>query len=191
MFQYCTDPSGQEIRYFRALQGHPGRNPIDLSLQDNVLIPNNFFEYIYHIRCAINLHSTNSGIDTGRTQFEQRQTVFFTALNLLNKEHKDPCEIDLNTPRLAWYKQKVEKTSRHGVSGSIYKLLNRKDSSSIKQDRTQSSFTTHSQLIVSKSCQDGNWRSHLREVKASPRPPKKSSLKDDWMKEIGFRSCWK
>ena len=35
-FQYCTDPSGQEIRYLRALQGHSGRNPIDPSLQDNV-----------------------------------------------------------------------------------------------------------------------------------------------------------
>ena len=45
-FQYCTDPSGQDIIYLRALQGHSGRNPIDPSLQDNVLIPNNFFEYI-------------------------------------------------------------------------------------------------------------------------------------------------
>ena len=34
-FQYCTDPSGQEILYLRALQGHSGRNPIDPSLQDN------------------------------------------------------------------------------------------------------------------------------------------------------------
>ena len=45
-FQYCTDPSGQEILYLRALQGHSGRNPIDPTLQDCVLIPNNFFEYI-------------------------------------------------------------------------------------------------------------------------------------------------
>ena len=51
-FQYCTDPSGQEILYLRALQGHSGRNPIDPSPQDNVLIPNSFFEYIYHIGCA-------------------------------------------------------------------------------------------------------------------------------------------
>ena len=39
--QYCTDPSGQEILYLRALQGHSGLNPID-PLQDNVLIPNDF-----------------------------------------------------------------------------------------------------------------------------------------------------
>ena len=63
IFQYCTDPSGHEILYLRALQGHSGRNPIDPTLQDNVLIPNNFFEYIYHIGCAVSLQSiTNSGL---------------------------------------------------------------------------------------------------------------------------------
>ena len=30
----------------RALQGHSGRNLIDPSLQDNVFIPNDFFEYM-------------------------------------------------------------------------------------------------------------------------------------------------
>ena len=66
IFQYCIDPSGQEILFLRAAQGHSGRNPIDPALQDNVLIPNNFFEYIYHIGCAINLHSiTNSGLIPG------------------------------------------------------------------------------------------------------------------------------
>ena len=65
-FQYCTDSLGQEILDLRALQGHSGRNLIDPSLQDNVLIPDNFFEYIYHIGCAINLHSiTNSGLILG------------------------------------------------------------------------------------------------------------------------------
>ena len=64
-FQYCTDSSG-EILYLRALQGHSGRNPIDASLQDNVLIPNNFFQYIYHVGCAINLQSIiNPGLIPG------------------------------------------------------------------------------------------------------------------------------
>ena len=44
IFQYCTDPSRQEILYLRAFQGHSGRNLIDPSLQDNVLIPNDFLE---------------------------------------------------------------------------------------------------------------------------------------------------
>ena len=64
--QHRTDPSRQEILYFRALQRHSGRNPTDPSLQGNVSIPNNFFEYIYHVGCAVNLHSiTKSGLIAG------------------------------------------------------------------------------------------------------------------------------
>ena len=50
-FQYCTDSLGT-IVYFRALQGHSGRNLIDPSLQDNVIIQRGFFQHIYHIGCA-------------------------------------------------------------------------------------------------------------------------------------------
>ena len=146
IFQYCTDPSRQEMLYLRALQSHSGRNPNDASLQDNVLIPNNFFEYICHIGCSINLHSiTNSGlIPGGQILSKERQTVFFTAVNPMNKEHKDPYEIDLEAPRLAWYKQKSGEDIKTRCTGSTSSLPNRKDLSSIKQDRTQSSFTRHS-----------------------------------------------
>ena len=73
-----------------------------------MLIPNNFFEYIYHIGCAISLHSiTNAGlIAGGQNSSRDRQTVFFTAVNPMNKDHKDPEELDLTKPRLALYKQK-------------------------------------------------------------------------------------
>ena len=65
-FAYCTDSSGSEILSLRAHQGHSRRNPNDPALQDNVLIADNFFEYIYHIGCAISLHSvTNSGLIAG------------------------------------------------------------------------------------------------------------------------------
>ena len=50
-YQYCTDISGT-IVYFRALQGHSGRNFIDPLLQDNVVIQRGFFQHIYHIGCA-------------------------------------------------------------------------------------------------------------------------------------------
>ena len=56
IFQFCTDSSGA-ILYLRALQGHSGRNLIDPSLLDNVVIPDVFFSYSYHVGCAINLHS--------------------------------------------------------------------------------------------------------------------------------------
>ena len=71
--QYCTDPSRQEILYFRALQGHSGRNLIDPSLQDNVVIPNDFFEYILSYRMCnqFTLHH-EFRIDTRMTKFEQK-----------------------------------------------------------------------------------------------------------------------
>ena len=105
IFLYCTDPSGQEILHLRALQGHSGRNPIDPTLQDNVLIPNNFFEYIHHIGCAVSLHTiTNSGlIPGGQNSSRDRQTVFFTAVNPMDRDHKDPYELDLTKPRHASY----------------------------------------------------------------------------------------
>ena len=96
--QYCTDSSGK-IVYLRALQGHSGRNLIDPSLQDNVLIPNGFIEYNHHIGCAINLQ--NSGLIPGGQNLSKRQTVFFTSVGPMNKEHKDPDVIDLDAPRLA------------------------------------------------------------------------------------------
>ena len=76
-FQYCTDAWGQ-ILYLRGLQGHSGRNVIDPALQDNVLIPDDFFEYICHVGCAINLHSVIiSGLTPGGQNLSRRQTVFF------------------------------------------------------------------------------------------------------------------
>ena len=119
IFQYCTDPSGQEILCLRAFQGHSGRYSIDPSFQDNVLIPNDFFEYIYHIGCAINLHSImNSRLRSGKQNLSKRQTVVFTSVDPVNREHKDPNKVDLEAPRLTWYKQKkVEETSEHCVLG--------------------------------------------------------------------------
>ena len=73
IFQYCTDSSGA-ILYLRALQGHSGRNLIDPSLQDNVVIPDGFFKYIYHVGCATNLHSIiNSGLIPGGQNLSNRQ----------------------------------------------------------------------------------------------------------------------
>ena len=114
---------------------------IDPALQDNVLIPNDFFKYIYHMRCAINLHSI--------VNLSNRETVFFTSVDPMNNEYKDPDVINLDAPRLAWYKQKVWKKQQTLCNGLTSNLFKRKDLSSIKHDRTQSSFTTRSQLIVS------------------------------------------
>ena len=102
-YQYCTDISGTII-YIRAHQGHSGRNLIDPSLQDNVIIQSGFFQHIYHIGCALNLHSIiNNGLIPGGQNSSKRQTVFFLPIDPRDKGHHDPEKIDLNVPRRAQY----------------------------------------------------------------------------------------
>ena len=108
-YQYCTDSSGTNL-YLRALQGHSGRSLIDLTLQDNVLIPDGFFKYIYHVGCAVNLHSIiNSRLILGAQNLSKRQTVFFLLVDPMDNNHKDPDTIDLSVPRHAQYMHKAWK----------------------------------------------------------------------------------
>ena len=186
-FQYCTDPSGQEILYLRALQGHSGRNLIDPSLQDNVLIPNDFFEYIYHIGCAINLHSImNSGLIPGGQNLSKRQTVFFTRVDPMNKEHRDPNIIDLDAPRLAWFKQKKWKKHQNTVYWVDIKLAQKKGN---KFYQTRSNaiilYNTLPAYCIPKAIKMETGEIIYEKVYASPRLPPKISFKDTWMQELG------
>ena len=182
-FQYCSDPSGQEILYLRALQGHSGRNPIDPTLQDNVLIPNDFFEYIDHIGCAINLHSTtNSGlIAGGQNSSRERLTVFFAAVNPMHKEHRDPQELDLTEPRLALYKQKW-KVHKDTVSWVDTQLAQRKG---LKFYQTRSNAIilcdTRPACCIPKAIMMESGEIIYEKVYVSLRPPPKNSYKDNWM----------
>ena len=66
--------------YFRALQGHSGRNLIDPSLQDNVVIQSNFFQYMYHVGCAFNLHSIiSSGLIPGGQSLSKKTDSILSA----------------------------------------------------------------------------------------------------------------
>ena len=114
-YQYCIDISGA-IVYFRALQGHSGRNLIDPSLQDNVVIQSGFFQHIYHIGCAFNLHSIiNNGLIPGGQNSSKRQTVFFLPVDPRDKVHQDPEKIDLNVPRRAQYLHSAWKKHQDAV----------------------------------------------------------------------------
>ena len=101
-YQYCTDISGTII-YVLTLQGHSGRNLIDPSLQDNVIIQSGFFQQIYHIGCAFNLHSS------------KRQTVFFSPIDPRDEGHQDPATIDFNEPRRAQYMHRAWKKHQDAV----------------------------------------------------------------------------
>ena len=184
-FQYCTDPSGA-ILYLRALRGHSGRSLIDPTLQDNVIIPSGFFEYIYHIGCAISLHSiTNSGLTPGRqNSSRERQTVFFTAVNPMDKNHKDPNTIDLEAPRLAQYMHKSWKKHQD----TVY-WVNLALKKGLKFYQTQSNaIILHETLpahCIPKVVRMETGDVIYEKVYASPRPPPKISLKHDWMEELG------
>ena len=174
--QHCADSTGQEILYLRALQGHSERNPIHLTLQDNVLIPDNFFEYIRHIGCAVSLHSiTNSGlIAGGQKSSRERQTVFFTAVNPMDKELKDPYKLDLTQPRLASYKQKKCKRHQDTVCWVDVQLAQRKGSKF---------YQTSCNGIMLYDTLPANCVSNQKE-NVSCRPPPKISYKDNWMNDL-------
>ena len=185
-FQYCTYPSGQEILYLRGLQGHSGRNPIDPTLQDNVLIPNKFVEYIYHIGCAVSLHSiTNSGlIAGGQNSSSERQTVFFTAVNPMHKNHQDPKELDLTKPRLASYHKKWKK-HQDTVYWVDMQLAQRKG---VKFHQTRSNaivlYDTLPAYCISKVVVVKSEEIVNQKVSVSSRPPPKISYKDNWMCDL-------
>ena len=159
-YQYCTDISGT-IFYLRALQGHSGRNLIDPSLQDNVIIQRGFFQHIYHIGCAFNLHSIiNNGLILGGQNSSKRQTVFFLPIDPRDKGHQDPAKIDLTAPRHAQYLHSAWKKHQDAVFWVDINLA-------IQKGLTF--YETRSNAIIlqgilpaffySKSCQIEDWRS--------------------------------
>ena len=183
-FQYCLD-SSREIICLRAHPGHSGRNLFDPSLQ--VIIPDGFFKYIYHVGCAINLHSIiNSGLIPEGQHLSNRQTVFFLLVDPVDREHKDPETVDLKAPRLARYLQTAWKKHTTRCIGSISDLLKKKG---LKFYQTRSNaIILHETLpscCIAKVVGMETGEVIYEKVYASPRPPPKISLKHDWMKELG------
>ena len=184
-FQYCTDSSG-EILYFRALQGHSGRNLIDPSLQDNVIIPDGFFKYIYHVGCAINLHSIiNSGLIAGGQKFEQKTDSIFLHVDPMDKEHKDPDTIDLEAPRLAQYMHKTWKKHQNTVYWVDIKFAQKQG---LKFYQTRSNaiifYDTLPAFCTPKVVRLKTGEVIYEKVYASPRPPPKISYKDNWICDL-------
>ena len=185
-FQYCTDDSGA-IVYFRGLQGHSGRNLIDPSLQDNVVISSNFFQYIYHIGCAFNLHSIiNSGLIPGGQNSSRRQTVFFLPVDPMDKSHKDPDDIDLNVPRHAQYLHNAWKRHQDAVYWVDINLAIEKGLT-FYQTRSNAIILqdTLPAYCIPKVVRMKTGEVFYEKVYMSPRPPPKISLKHEWKRELG------
>ena len=183
---YFTDSSG-EILYLRALQGHSGRNLVDPSLQDNVLILDGFFKYIYHVGCAINLHSIiNSRLIPGGQNLSNRQTVFFLPVDPMDKNHKDLDTIDLEAPCLARYMHTAWKKHQNTVYWVDIKLAQKKG---LKFYQTRSNdiilHNTFPAYCIPKAVRMETEEIMYEKVYESPRPPPKISFRNDWMKELG------
>ena len=106
-FQNCLIPnSSQRFLYFRAIQGHSGGTLVDPTLQDNVLLPDDFAEHTYHIENAHLMHSIiKSGLIPGESLKRDRQSVFFTAVNpMYANQDLEEVQHDLDKPRIAVYK---------------------------------------------------------------------------------------
>ena len=99
--------SSYEFFYFRTIQGHSGDIFVGPLLQDNVLLWDDFAEYIYHIGNAYEMHSiVESGlISGGKSNRKDRQSVFFRAVNPMD-DNQDLEEVqdNLHKPRIAPYK---------------------------------------------------------------------------------------
>ena len=106
--QYCLNPnSSNQSLHLRAIQGHSGESAVDPALQDNVLLPKGFTEYINDVGNKAELNSIigNGLILGGKNLKRGRQAVFFTAVNPMEDENcVAETARDLTKPRIAPYK---------------------------------------------------------------------------------------
>ena len=169
------------------LQGHSGRNLIDPSLQDNVIIQSNFFQHISHIGCAFKLHPIiSSGLIPGGQSSSKRQTIFFLPVDPMDKGHKDPDAIDLSVPRHAQYMHKAWKRHQNVVFWVDINLALKKG---LKFHQTRSNAIILQETLpaycIPKVVRKETGEVIYEKVKMSPRPPPKISLKHEWKRELG------
>ena len=105
-FQYCLNRNSSE--HFLVFPSNPGtfrRYSRWSTLQDNVLLLNDFAEYIFHIGNAHDMHSIiRCGlIPRGRRSLKKDgYPVFFKAVNPMHTyQHQEEVQYDLDKPRIA------------------------------------------------------------------------------------------
>ena len=153
------------------------------------MIQSGFFQHIYHIGCAFNLHSiTNNGLILEGQKSSKRQIVFFLPIDPRNKDQKDPEKIDFTVPRRAQYLHNAWKKDQDAVYWVDIDLAIRKGLT-FYQTRLNAIIL---QGIIPAYCIPKIVRLKIGEVLnekvyMSPRPPPKISLRHDWTKELGSK----
>ena len=98
-FQYCLNPhSSRHFLYFRAIQGHSGGTLVDPKLQNNVQLPDDFAEFIYHVGNDHDMHIIQYGWMLGSKSLKKdRHSVFLTAVNpMYTYQHQEEAHHDLD-----------------------------------------------------------------------------------------------
>ena len=93
-FQYCLKPKHPEkLLYLRAIQGHSGKAHsgnarTNLASQDNVLLPKDFTQYVYHVGHGKELRSiVRNGLVPGGFSTETcRRAAFLTVVDQMEDE---------------------------------------------------------------------------------------------------------
>ena len=153
-----------------------------------MVIQSGFFQHIYHIGCAFNLHSViSNGLIPGGQNSSKRQTVFFLPVDPMDKSHKDPKVIDLNVPRHAQYLHSAWKKHQDAVFWvdidlAIWKGL------TFYQTRSNAIILqgTLPAYCIPKVARLKTGEVFFEIAYMSPRPPPKISVRHDWT--IGFKS---
>ena len=103
----------------------------------------------------------------------------------MNKDHKDPHELDLTKPRLASYKQKKSKRHQDTVCWVDIQLAQREGlkfyqtrSNAIFLDDTVPAYCIPEVVVMESG------EIIYEKVYASPRHPSKISFKGNWMKKL-------
>ena len=108
-FQYCLEPNSREtILYLRAIQVHSGGSKIDPTLQDNVILPYDISDHIYHVGSSHGPalhHPPRVGCQWKRCQKGQTDKYSLQRLIPCLHIYRSKRNNDLNKPRIAIYKQ--------------------------------------------------------------------------------------
>ena len=146
-----------------------------------MIIQRGFFQHIYHIGCAFNLHSIiNNGLILGGQNSSKRQTVFFLPIDPRDKGHQDREKIDLNEPRRAQYLHSAWKKHQDAVFWVDINLAIQK---------RLTFYQTRSNAIILQGTLPAYCIAKVERLKTgevlyerpylSPRPPPKISLRHD------------
>ena len=167
--------------YFRAIQGRSGQQKVDPALQDDVVIPVGFTEYIYDMGSSQDSHSIiQSGLIAGRRDTQRGpQTVFFPAVDPTDEHLHRQVDCDVTKPISGPYKKwKVHQNAVYWVQLSV------------AQQKGLIFYQTTSNAIILHNSVPANCMAKVRSVKnqevlyervsLSPRPPPKVILNSAW-----------